>query len=99
AYYLIAFQGANGIGALCLGGVAPATSVSTALLVVAGGLVAAGLLTLPLPLPGSGDAALLASDPLPLPELPTTVQEGPVAVSVRYRLPPRAAPRFLAGAA
>jgi MFS family permease len=98
AYYLIAFQGANGIGALCLGGVAQATSVSTALLVVAGGLVAAGLLTLPLPLPGSGDVALLASDPLPLPELPTTVQEGPVAVSVRYRLAPSADQAFLAAA-
>jgi len=98
AYYLVAFQGASGIGALSLGGVAQATSVSTALLVVAGGLVAAGLLTLLLPLPGSGDAALLASDPMPLPELPTTVHEGPVAVSVRYRLAPGAEQAFLAAA-
>jgi MFS family permease len=99
AYYLVAFQGASGIGALSLGAVAQTTSVSTALLVVAGGLVAAGVLTLPLPLPGSGDATLLASDPLPLPELPEQPgHEGPVAVSVSYRLAPGADQGFLAQA-
>ena len=39
SYYLVAFQGSNAIGALVLGGVAQASSVATALAVIAATLL------------------------------------------------------------
>ncbi len=69
AYYLVAFQGASGIGALCLGAVAQAASLTTALLVVGGGLAIAVLGTWRLPLPGGADTGAEMCDPIPLPEL------------------------------
>jgi MFS family permease len=96
AYYLVAFQGANGIGALSMGAVAQATTVSTALIVVAAGLLIGAAVTWALPLPAGTDHAGLVADPLPLPAMPSTIGEGPVTVHVEYALAPGNAERFLA---
>ena len=102
AYYLVAFQGAMGVGALVLGAVAQATSVTTALVVVAAGLAASLVLTWLLPMPEGAAAAGLehAADPLPLPEELTeefgvTGRRGPVTVTVAYALADGNADKFI----
>lgn len=99
AYYLVAFQGANGIGSLSIGGVAQGTSVRTALLVVAVGTVACLLLTWPLAFPAHVDGDEHTADPLPLPEIPHASGHGPVAVTVQYAVQPSRVDAFLALAA
>jgi len=96
SYYLVAFQGANGIGALFLGGIAQATSVSSAFLVVGGGLAVSAIATWPLALPASAAGEDLMAEPLPLPDVPGTVEQGPVLVTVQYALSPGNADAFLA---
>ncbi len=96
AYYLVAFQGANGIGSLAIGGVSQGTSVSTALLVVAVGTVACLLLTWPLAFPAHVDGDEHLADPLPLPEMPDASGHGPVAVTVEYVVQPSQVDAFLA---
>jgi MFS family permease len=88
SYYLVAFQGANGIGALCLGTVAQAATVSTAFLVIAVGLGVSAIVTWPLALPAwtAEDGAM--AEPLPLPQIDGAVEEGPVLVTVEYALAP-----------
>jgi MFS family permease len=98
SYYLVAFQGANGIGALVLGGVAQASSVETALLVLGIALVIAVPVTWLLPMSAAVPDAPLSDEPLPLPEV-ESVEEGPVAIAVTYRLAPGQADAFLAQAA
>jgi MFS family permease len=95
AYYTVAFQGALGIGALALGAVADATSLTAALVVLAAGLVLGSAATarLRLPAPGAIDVAL--AEPMPLPSAPGG-PGGPVLVTVTYPLAADAAPRFLA---
>ena len=95
SYYLVAFQGANGIGALFLGGIAQTTSVSTAFGVVGAGLAVSAVVTWPLALPASAAADDLMAEPLPLPEVQGTVEEGPVLVVVEYALSPGNADAFL----
>jgi MFS family permease len=96
AYYLVAFQGAMGIGSLVIGAVAQATNIRTALLVVAGGLLVCLVATSRLPLPAhtGGDEHL--ADPLPLPETPDTSGHGPLAVTVEYAIQPSQVDAFLA---
>jgi MFS family permease len=104
AYYLVAFQGAMGVGALVLGAVAQATSVKTALIVVAGGLLASLLSTWLLPMPAAGGSGLEhAADPLPLPselteQFAATAGHGPVTVTVSYPLAEGNTDKFLASA-
>jgi predicted MFS family arabinose efflux permease len=95
AYYLVAFQGANGIGALCLGAIAQASTVSTAFLVVGGGLAVSALVTWPLALPASAAAEDLMAEPLPLPEVDHVIEDGPVLVTVDYALAPGNVDAFL----
>jgi MFS family permease/quinol monooxygenase YgiN len=95
SYYLVAFQGASAIGALGLGGVAQAGTVVAALFVIAGGLVASGVLTLALPLPISDRDSVLPADPLPLPEVEVDVTHGPVVVTVEYNLADGSTDAFL----
>jgi predicted MFS family arabinose efflux permease len=95
SYYLVAFQGANGIGALCLGGLAQASSVSTAFLVIAGGLAVSAIATWRLALPASAATQNLMAEPLPFPSIATTVDEGPVLVTVDYELAPGQAQDFV----
>jgi MFS family permease len=98
SYYLVAFQGANGIGALVLGGVAQASSVSTALVVLGVALVVAVPVTWLLPMAAAAPDAPLSDEPLPLPES-ISAQEGPVAIAVSYHLAPGRADAFLDQAA
>ena len=98
AYYLVAFQGSNAIGALLLGGVAQASSTATALIVLAVALAVVVPVTWPLAFPAASPNAPLAEVPLALPEI-ETVAEGPVAITVSYRLAPGREDAFLARAA
>jgi MFS family permease len=97
SYYLVAFQGASGIGALCLGAIAQASSVTTAFLVVGGGLALSAIATWRLPLPGTAPADEAMTEPLPLPQVPDDldVQHGPVLVTVDYALAPGSSDAFL----
>jgi predicted MFS family arabinose efflux permease len=96
SYYLVAFQGANGIGALCVGAIAEASSVSTAFLLVAGGLAVSAIATWRLALPAAAAAADdLMAEPLPLPTMDGVVEDGPVLVTVDYALAPGRAGAFL----
>lgn len=99
SYYLVAFQGANGIGALVLGGVAQGSSVSDALYVVGAMLAVAALVTWRLALPASAAGAVISEQPLPLPELDTAVKHGPVVITVTYALAPGNDQQFLERAA
>jgi MFS family permease len=88
AYYLVAFQGASGVGALALGAVAQGAGVNTALVVVAVGLAAAILVTSALPLPATQGIDLHLADPLPLPDelqdVGDELEAGPIAVTITY---------------
>ncbi|MGO9958003.1 MAG: MFS transporter [Solirubrobacteraceae bacterium] len=95
SYYLVAFQGANAVGALVLGAIAQATTVSTAFLVVGGGLAVSAVSTLPLALPGSAPADDLMAEPLPLPAIESSLHDGPVLVTVEYPLRPGSADAFV----
>jgi predicted MFS family arabinose efflux permease len=96
SYYLVAFQGANGIGALVLGGVAQGSSVSDALYVVGAMLALAAVITWRLALPASAAGAVMSEQPLPLPELEdTAVEHGPVVITVTYTLATGNDQRFL----
>jgi MFS family permease len=99
SYYLVAFQGANGIGALVIGGVAQGSSVSDALYVVGAMLAVAAVITWRLALPASAAGAITSEEPLPLPELDTAVEHGPVVITVTYALAPGDDQRFLERAA
>lgn len=89
SYYLVAFQGANAIGALVLGGVAQADSVATALIVVGVLLLVASVATWRLALPAGTAPSVLSEQPLPLPDIDGSVEEGPVVIAVAYPLAPR----------
>ena len=96
SYYLVAFQGANAIGALVLGGVAQADSVATALIVVGVLLLVASVATWRLALPAGTAPSVLSEQPLPLPDIDGSVEEGPVVIAVAYPLAPGNADAFLA---
>jgi MFS family permease len=83
AYYTVAFQGATGVGALAIGFVAQATSLDTALVVLAAGLAAGGLLTVRLPLPRPGEIDVTPADSMPAPPQPEGTP-GPVMVIATY---------------
>lgn len=95
SYYLVAFQGANGIGSLAFGTVAQGSSVMTALYVVAAmlALVTVGTWWLALPL----DTANRSMSELPIPLDPPNlaIERGPVVVSVDYHVAPGNSAAFL----
>jgi len=89
AYYLVVFQGAQALGAVIWGTVADATSVSVALL-VAGAVLALGAVTgLRTPLPDTTKLDRTPSMHWPTPQLIFTpdAADGPVLVTVTYRVP------------
>jgi len=96
SHYLVAFQGANGIGALAFGGLAQSSSVSTALEVVGVFLVGATVVTWRLALPAGTPADDPPEDPLPLPDAPSEIGRGPVTISVEFSWAPGQADAFLA---
>jgi MFS family permease len=97
AYYTVAFQGATGIGALVLGTVAQVTSVATALVVLAGGLVASAAATSRLPLPRPGDIDVAPADSIWIPPTPENAL-GAVLVTATYDVAPGSEGAFLAHA-
>ncbi|HUA03269.1 MAG TPA: MFS transporter [Solirubrobacteraceae bacterium] len=94
AYYLFVFQGALGIGSLALATVAQATSVDTALIVLAAGLAISTAATWPLALPKPGEIDVTPAEAMPLPDLEPT--QGPVLIVVTYSLAPGSETEFLA---
>ena len=96
AYYLVAFQGAMGVGSLAIGAVAQGSSVRTGLLVVAVGMVVCLLATWRLALPAHSGGDEHLSDPLPLPDISDPNDRGPVSVTVEYEVQPSRADAFLA---
>ncbi len=97
AYYTVVFQGATGVGALVLGAVAQATSLDTALVVLAAGLVVGGALTLRLALPKPGAIDVTPADVMPLLDAPAETA-GTVLVVVHYEVAPGSEATFLAHA-
>lgn len=89
AYYLLVFQGAQAVGAVIWGVVADATSVSTALLVAAGVLALGAVLGLRSPMPDTTKLDRTPSAHWPAPQLTFTpdADDGPVLVTVTYRVP------------
>ncbi len=98
SYYLVAFQGANAVGALVLGGIAEANSVSVALGVVAASLTVVAAATWRLALPTSAAGTPMSEVPLPMPDLNPPVEDGPVVITVRYHVRPEAVAAFLKAA-
>jgi MFS family permease len=98
AFYQVAFQGSNAIGALGFGALASATDVRTAFYAMAGLLVLA-LLTWPLPLPAPDPRNVAPVDAWPLPDVAGNPdQVGPVLVIVEWPVRPEAEPEFMASA-
>jgi MFS family permease len=98
AYYLVVFQGAQALGAVIWGTVADATSVSVALL-VAGAVLALGAVAgLRTPLPDTTKLDRTPSTHWPAPQLIFTpdAADGPVLVTVTYRVPEDNAVAFTA---
>ena len=83
-YYLVAFQGANALGALLWGAVAEATSVRTALLVLAVALVLGSAATWPLRIVAAGSIDVRAAEPLAVPHLASAPPRGTVLVTISY---------------
>ena len=89
AYYLVVFQGAQALGAVIWGAVADATSVTVALL-AAGAVLALGAVAgLRTPLPDTTKLDRTPSTHWPAPQLIFTpdAADGPVMVTVTYRVP------------
>ncbi|HTU29428.1 MAG TPA: MFS transporter [Solirubrobacteraceae bacterium] len=97
AYYTVAFQGSTAIGALALGTVAQTTSLKTALIVVAAGLIAGAGATIRLSLPKPGDIDVTPASPIPL-DTDHDGATGAVLVTVTYNVRPDSLDQFLAQA-
>jgi MFS family permease len=89
AYYLVVFQGAQAVGAVIWGAVADRTSVTTALLVAAAVLAVAAVAGLRTPMPDTSrlDRTPSAHWPAPQLSLSPNADDGPVLVTVTYRVP------------
>ena len=89
AYYLAVFQGTQAIGAVIWGVVADRTSVTTALLVAAAVLALGATLGLRSPMPDTSNLDRTPSAHWPAPQLIFTpnADDGPVLVTLTYRVP------------
>jgi MFS family permease len=89
AYYLVVFQGAQAIGAFVWGAVADRTTVPTALLIAAAVLAAGAVVGLRSPMPDTATLDRTPSAHWPAPELIFTPEpaDGPVLVTLTYRVP------------
>jgi MFS family permease len=88
AYYLVVFQGAQALGAVVWGSVADRTSVRTALLLAAALLALAALVGLRTPMPDTSKLDRTPSSHWPAPQLTISpnADDGPVLVTVTYRI-------------
>jgi len=99
AFYQVAFQGSNAIGALGFGALAAATDVRVAFYGMAGLLALAVLLTWRLPLPAADPHTVAPVDPWPLPDVEGDAEQaGPVLVTVEWPVRPEAEQEFLSSA-
>ncbi len=98
AYYLMVFQGAQALGAVVWGTVADRTTVSTALLVAAATLAAGAVVGLRSPMPETAALDRTPSTHWPAPQLTVTPEpaDGPVLVTLTYRVPEPDAVAFTA---
>ena len=89
AHYLLIFQGSQAAGAVIWGVVADLTSATTALLVAAATLTAGALAGLRTPMPHTANLDRLPSAHWPAPQLLLSpdLEDGPVLVTVTYRVP------------
>jgi MFS family permease len=89
AYYLAVFQGAQAVGAVIWGTVAQRTSVTTALFCAAAVLALGVVLGLRTPMPDTSNLDRTPSAHWPAPQLMFTpnADDGPVLVTVTYRVP------------
>jgi MFS family permease len=89
AYYLVIFQGSQAIGAVIWGTVAARTTVTTALLAAAAVLAAGATLGLRTPMPDTSQLDRTPSAHWPAPQLTFTpdADDGPVLVTLTYRVP------------
>ena len=88
AYYLVVFQGAQAFGAIIWGVVADNSSATTALLIAAAVLVIGALVGLRSPMPDTSKLDRTLSTHWPAPQLTFTpdTADGPVLVTVTYRV-------------
>jgi MFS family permease/quinol monooxygenase YgiN len=96
AYYLVVFQGTQAVGALIWGTVADRTSVTTALLISAAVLSLGAVLGLRTPMPDTSKLDRTLSAHWPAPQLMFTpnAEDGPVLVTLTYRVPEHNAVAF-----
>jgi MFS family permease len=96
AYYLVVFQGAQAVGAVIWGTVADRTSVTTALLVAGAVLAVAAGVGLRTPMPETSGLDRTPSAHWPAPELmfSPNANDGPVLVTLTYRVPEEGAVAF-----
>jgi MFS family permease len=98
AYYLAVFGGAQALGAVAWGTLADRTTVSTALLVAAAALAAGALVGLRSPMPDTAALDRTPSAHWPAPQLTVTPEpaDGPVLVTLTYRVADADAAAFTA---
>jgi MFS family permease len=98
AYYLVVFQGAQAAGAVVWGAVADRTSVTTALLGAAAVLAVAAVVGLRSPMPDTASLDRTPSAHWPAPQLTFSpdADDGPVLVTLTYRVPEENAVAFAA---
>ncbi|MGW7445467.1 MFS transporter [Kitasatospora sp. NPDC054795] len=96
AFYLLVFQGGSALGALCWGQLAQHAGVSAAMLLAALVLLGGVLSLRRLPLPGGRtDPTLSEAWPEPRLTVEPAPQDGPVLVTVTYRVRAERAPAFV----
>ena len=96
AYYLVVFQGAQAVGAVIWGALAHRTSVTTALLTAAAVLAVAAVVGLGTPMPDTSRLDRTPSAHWPAPQLTLSpdADDGPVLVTLTYRVPEENAVAF-----
>jgi MFS family permease len=98
AHYLLLFQGSQAAGAVIWGVIAEATSVTIALVVAAVTLLAGTIAGLRTPMPNTANLDRMPSAHWPAPQLLLTPDpaDGPVLVTLTYRVPEENTAAFLA---
>ena len=98
AYYLFVFQGSQAVGAVIWGVIADRSTVTTALLVAAAVLAVGALAGLRTPMPNTANLDRMPSAHWPAPQLLITPDpaDGPVLVTLTYRVPEQNAAAFTA---
>jgi MFS family permease len=96
AYHLVVFQGAQAVGAVIWGALADRTSVTTALLAAAAVLAVAAVVGLRTPMPDTSTLDRTPSAHWPAPQLTFSpdADDGPILVTLTYRVPEKNAVAF-----